>query len=252
MEQDNLQEKIAPASQKKLQRFKKQGYVAKSYDLSNFLVLLAGVLCMLAYFYISNDFYKLAKFNFNISREVLYSDDSVLNQLALSFGIIIKSIMPYFIILLFTMVFSYLIPSKFNFSFDLLQFKTDRINLFKGLIRIFSMKNLIEIFILIIKVIFILSAVFGYFYMFKNYLYINDINNINPSILQSIYYILITALFLVSLVFIISLFDFPYRIYKYNKDTAMTHEELREEQKSSEGNSQIKSARKRAYNKLLK
>jgi len=249
---DNTQEKIAPASQKKLQEVKKQGYKAKSYDFSNFAILLCSVLCMMFYFYLSEDFHKLANFNFSFNRELLFDDYSLVEHLKLSASLIIKSLIPYFIIMIIITVLANLIPGGFGFSLESLKFKTERINIAKGVARVFAAKNLLEVFILIMKVLFILLAIIGYTFFFKNYIVELSSTDVNTSIIYAIYYILITALFLVMLLFVISLFDVPYRKYKFNKEIEMTYEEIREEQKNNGGRQEIKSARKKAYNKLIK
>jgi len=249
---DNTQEKIAPASQKKLQQVKKQGYSAKSYDFSNFGVLLCGVLCMLVYFYFSQDFYKIANFNFQFNRDILFDNYKLIEHLKLSVILILKSLIPYFLIMIIITVIAHIVPGGFNFSIDSLKFKTDRINLAKGIARVFAPKNLLEVIILILKVIFMLSAIVGYYFLFKNYIVNLSIYNVNTSIINSIYYILITGLYLVMLLLVISLFDVPYRRYKFNKEIEMTYEEVKEEQKNNEGRAEVKSARKTAYKKLMR
>ena len=250
MENDQSQDKIAQASYKKIQEARKKGHIPRSRDFSSFAVLFCGFLCLIFYFYFNQDFYKLANFNFQIDRASLFDNTGMINHLKFSLFFIAKSIVPYFLILLIVVFLANLIPGGFSFSFDSMKFKLERVSITKGLIKMFSFKSILEILILFVKISFILASTYGLYVFFRSYVFELSYGEVNSSILYAIYYILITIFWLSITVLIISFFDMPYRIYSYNKQLEMSHQEIKDEQKNTEGNSDIKRARNKKYNQI--
>jgi flagellar biosynthetic protein FlhB len=235
-------EKTEKATPKKRQDARKEGNVFQSKEMTSAITLLTGV--SLVFMWGETIYKNIGSYTENMFRNSLkpstLNDVSSLNQIMIEavFTIIVNMLPILGIIMITGLFMGYMqvgflvIPIKFKFG------KLNPINGFKNL---FSFKSIFEMFKSIAKIAIIIWVVYSYL---KNevsnlhMLYVYDLN-------QSVTYMMDTAFNIAMRVcialIIISILDFAFQKYQYEKNLKMTKQEIKEEYKQMEGDPQIKS-----------
>lgn len=235
-------EKTEKATPKKRQDARKEGNVFQSKEMTSAITLLTGVglVSIWGGNIFTNMGYYTEKIFVNSLNPDTLSDVSSLNKIMIEavFNIIINVLPILGIVMLTGLFMGYMqvgflvIPIKFKFG------KLNPINGFKNL---FSFKSIFEMFKSVAKISIIIWVVYSYL---KNevsnlhMLYTYDLN-------QSVTYMMDTAFNIAIRVcialIIISILDFAFQKYQYEKNLKMTKQEIKEEYKQMEGDPQIKS-----------
>ena len=124
-------------------------------------------------------------------------------------------------------------------------FKGDKINLFSGLKRIFSVKGLAELVKAIAKVSFLTLVVVSFLWFSLNKLLYLSVGSISDGI-QIIYQILL--LFILSILIVLSIIaigDYIWSRHTWMQKLRMSRQDLKEEFKESEGSPEVKSRMRR-------
>lgn len=238
---ESSQEKQFKPSARRLQELRKQGQFLRSKDLGSGVILLIAIpLLILA----SGIYSDVIKKNFGLifsiidSAPVIFEAPSGLfRQLAIRNFLFV---MP-FCALIFLL--SFLIPflfGGFGFSMSLAKFKRDRIDPFKNLKKIFSMDNALEVLKAALK-FGLLFSLLGFFIWNRSDDFFNlpDIHNQN-SIVDGLGIIKNYLFFMMFGIIIIVMLDMLYSYFKHQKNVMMSLQEVKDEQKETDGNPEIK------------
>lgn len=248
------QEKTEKATPRRRQKARERGQVFSSRELISTLVLLIGLITIKVYgsYLLENIAYYLEHvieenflkkdFSFDDFYDVLYSSTVLL----------IKLIIPIGMGMVLTGIIANLAQVGFVFSLEPLSPKIERINPVEGFKRVFSKKGLIEFVKSVMKLTLIIYLFYGAF---------NELKDTAPFMLdmslgESIGYFL-NLIFKVGLkasaaLLILSVFDYAYQWYEYEKSLMMSKEDIKEEFKEVEGNPQIKSRIRQAQRQILR
>lgn len=137
------------------------------------------------------------------------------------------------------------------FSFEAVAPKLEKISLVKGVKRIFSMKQLVEMLKSIVKIVFLSGLLYFVIrdaigpYMVAIYCEMVCVSNVTVAVLWQV--LIFTALAFV----IVAGFDFVYQRHSHTKSLMMTKEEVKREYKESEGDPLMKGARKQMAHELI-
>lgn len=239
-----MSEKQFPATPKRRQEARKKGQIFKSQELNSALMLLAFV-ALMKYWMIPalNQLAEIFQYVYAFP-----SDWSPVSVTALMLNLMktgLQIIAPVFAVGIFLAVFSNFLQVRALFSFEPLKPQLSRISLVSGAKRMFGVRAWVELGKALLKVIAI-----GYFL----YAAIRDNLQIFPALQQLD--VRQGAVFLgnaiqalawkISLAFLgIALFDYVYQWWDYEKNLRMSHEEMKEEFKQTEGNPQVRAEIKR-------
>ena len=142
--------------------------------------------------------------------------------------------------LLIVSIITQFIVGGINFSIKSIYWKIEKINPIKGLKRIFSIKGLVELFKAILKVS--LLGIISYFVI--NY-YLADLTNLTTANLfsavnrlSSFFPDLVISLLLA--LALIAFIDIVYQKYDYIKQLRMSHQDLKDEYKETDGQPEVK------------
>lgn len=238
---EDQEEKSEEASDTRREDFRKRGQVASTKELGNCLFLLVSAGCILAlskYFF--GQIYEV--FNFMMGNDMVLIARSGRFQDAFMFtGVKLASLLlPILGISLLISVISSLVQTGFLQIEDALTPNLERIDPLKGLGRMFSLRSVMESLKALLKIIFIGSVV--YFILKKEIHTVPQLVQFNVSQLlsyvgQLIYKLLMTIGFII---LILAIADFFYQKWDLEKQMMMTKQEVKEENKSREGNPMIK------------
>lgn len=238
----SAQEKTEQATPRKLQKSREEGQVAKSTEISNFVVFGAGMMILLMSKGIIGDqlsdlsisiFANLNELEIKVNLLQIYAIKGLYYFLVATF--------PFFTGIFMVTLAANILQVGFKITPKALRPKFSKLNPIKGLKKVFfSSQSFVETFKSILK--FALISWIVYFILAD---IIKEATKLaDYSILDIVAYMSSTAYSLIiklALVYaVIAIFDFIYQKYKFKKDMMMTKQEVKDEHKQTEGNPEIK------------
>ena len=249
----NDEEKTLAPSQHKLQQAREEGNVSKSIELVGFFVMLSGlalVFFMIPYWidgckgiftYITS-FFTLQEFS---AHELLW--------LTLGIGIeMLKMVLPVFLGLMIIGVIANVGQFGFLLSTKVLQPKLSKINPILGIKNVFSLKKLLDGFMITFKVFVAFVVGFVVFVGFFGELPTISRLRLYDQILWFREKALILIGILLILFFIMAVADYLIKRYQYMKSLRMSVKELKDETKRYEGNPEIKARIRQTQQKMAR
>ncbi len=241
-ENQDGQEKSEQATSKKLTESRGEGQVPKSQEINSLAVFTTGLLVLFyTRTYIGEKLWELTTYVFSsldtleLSRNLLsmYMVKGMMFLVSIIFPILLS-------ILLISLVVGYG-QVGFQITPKALQPKFSKINPVKGFKNSFlSTRPLFELLKSVVK----LLAIGGFSYFILEDMIISSVGLVNFTITEIVDYMLdnaVSFLWKVSLVYtVIAFADFVYQKRKHIKDQMMTKQEVKEENKQTEGDPQIK------------
>ena len=241
MAEDSDLEKTEEATPKRLEKAREEGQVARSLELTTFSVMLvaaAGLLFMGAD--MMDKLMRIMKAGMQMERDLAFQTDLMLNRLyELAFEGLI-SIAPMLFLLLVVAFFAPMLLSGWMFSTKALMPKFDRINPFKGLGRIFSVNSLVELVKAILKTVVIGSVAALVIWHNKEAVMALLTVSIDSGISRTGEFLAMSFLLIVGAMMLVVVIDVPYKIWEHAKQQRMTKEDIRKENKDSEGDPFVK------------
>ncbi|MCG0274571.1 MAG: flagellar biosynthesis protein FlhB [Thermosediminibacteraceae bacterium] len=237
------QEKTEKATPRRRQKARERGQVFSSRELTSSLVLLAGLVLIKIFgnFIIENTalFLKYVIIE-NLKKQEL-SQSSFYSIFYASTLLVLKLIAPIGIGIVAIGLVANFLQVGFVFSLEPVAPKIERLNPIEGFKRIFSKKSLVELLKAVLKLSLIMYLVYGGFSELKN----TAALMLDMSLSESLGYFS-SMVFKVGLkvciaLLALSVFDYAYQWYEYEKSLMMSKEDIKEELKEVEGNPQIKS-----------
>lgn len=238
-EENDSQEKSQQATPKRKQDAKKKGQVARSRDLNTMLLLFAaGIMLILSGGNIIKTVMAAMQSAFSLSRESVFSVDSMSAIVSSSVISIFLSLLPFFIALVIVALAS---PALLGgWSFTAPKFKAEKISFVKGVKRIFSMNSLNELFKSVAK--FLLIAGFGVLVIWvqrDELLSLADLP-VNKGIVVGLKILGWSFMVLLVSLVIVSAIDVPFQLWNHSKKLKMSLKEVKDEQKDTDGSPEMK------------
>ena len=244
-ENDQAQEKTEEPTQRRLEKAREDGEVLSSKEMFVFASSIAGLLVLTVLGLLSGNILSgwSQLFYFSHPEELLtvkiknaWKSYQLLLTAAAVFGI------PCF---LFVVGMQAFVGNGLSISGKALGFKFEKLNLIKGLGRIFSVKGLVELIKSVAKVVLLTSCVVIFLWYF-----LPDIIYLSAGSLESglgvIYRTLLLFIFcLIFILFAIGLGDYIWSRHTFLQKLRMTKQDLKEEFKESEGSPEVKSRMRR-------
>lgn len=140
---------------------------------------------------------------------------------------------------LVTIVFS-VMQTRLLFATEALKFKFSRMNPLEGFKRLFSIRSVVELVKALAKIVLVVAILYN-----EIMARIEELPSLfHVDILQGVIYIgesVVSMVFTISIIFIgISVLDYAYQWWDYEKNLRMTKQEVKEEYKQLEGDPKIK------------
>jgi flagellar biosynthesis protein FlhB len=240
-EQDDAQERTQSATEKRRKEAREKGQVAKSRDLNAAAVT---VLCcaVLVWFgdSIAAGLGRMMRDNLQLHFELNMSADRLALQLGHSALLGFIAVLP---VMVAGIVGAFLAPlslSGWNFTMQALVPDFGKLDPVSGLGRVFSANGLIELaksFVKMLVVGFIAVMVLK-----NDAARLMDVGNQSlATAIASVAHICSRSLLLMSCgLLLLAAIDVPLQLWQYNKQLRMSHEEIKQEMKESEGSPEVK------------
>ena len=235
-------EKTEKATPKKRREQRKEGNVATSKDVIVVVSLFVCFYCLQILFpMIFESLRDITVLLISAVSSVDELSQGVLQELGMeSVEVIVKCVIPIGLISMVVGIVMTGIQTRFLFTMKPVGFKLKNLNPLNGIKKLFSVKNLVELFKAAIKII--LLTVVLYQILRDEIIVIAQMMDMNAA--AGFSYVLKEIMGMVlkiGLVFaVIAGFDFFYQRWSHEKSLKMTKEEVKEEYKQTEGNPEIK------------
>ncbi len=241
MAEESDQEKTEPASPQRLQKARDEGQVVQSRELGTFVVLMLGgaTLWTMASGLgqtLSHIMRDGLQFNPGIARDTSY----VMAQLSSQFFEAALALSPFLAVVVVATLASPLLLRGWLFSAKAFAPKFNRLNPFSGIKRMFSSQGLIELVKALAKA-GLLGGV-AVWLIWSNVGAIFSLSLESPSLAIQHMGDLIGKVFLLvsgTMIFVVVI-DLPYQLWSHFKKLRMSKEEVRRENKESEGDPHLK------------
>lgn len=238
----DAQEKTEKATPKKKQDIRKKGQVAKSQEVSTALIMLFVFILLLFFGSWLGDsltsIYRRSFTDYMLMDLTVYSTSTLFREISVEAA---KAVAPIMLMALVAGVFGNYLQIGFLFSTDPIKMKLEKVNPIKGFKRIFSTRALVEFLKSMIKIVLIGTVAFTMLWNRKDEVFLlsqksvgNAITLIGTSALQIGIAVAILLLFL-------SILDYLYQRYDFEKQNRMSKQEVKDEHKKTEGDPLIKS-----------
>ena len=234
-------EKTEEPTPYRIDEFRKRGEVASSRELTNVLVLSASLLSLvLSSAYIYEVLSKFIEWLYLIDFTKAFEHKQFYKIVEKSVSTTILCIAPICMATICISIISNIAQVGFIYAPDVLNLKWERVNPFRGVKRLFTMRSIIETVNSLLKFLFIFSIT--YFFMkdeissFTGFLHMDFSQGLSygKDIIVKVVFFIIIGLFVVAAI------DFSYQKFHYYKKLRMTKEEAKRERKEQEGNPEIK------------
>lgn len=241
MAEDTGQERTEQPTPRKLQQAREKGQTPTSRELNTMLMMLiAGASIMLIGPGIVEDFLQMFKQHLNISRENIFDTTAMPVMLESAMIDALITLAPFFTLMVLAALAGPLMMGGVTFSTKALSFKWDKLNPITGMGRVFSKKGLVELIKALLKFVIIGTTAVLFLYG-KMDVYLGLGSEPLVQALPHMANLLVWSfLAIASVLVFIALIDVPFQVYDYTQQLKMTIQEIRDENKDTEGNPELK------------
>ncbi|MDM0007988.1 flagellar biosynthesis protein FlhB [Variovorax sp. J22G73] len=241
MSEESDLEKTEPASERRLEKAREEGNVARSRELTTFVMLAtASAGLWLAGDSLSRSMDGALRRALQFDRASAFDPQHMLAQTGLMGMQALMAVGPWFGMMVVAAVVAPLMLGGWMFSTKAIAFNAGKLNPLAGIGRMFSAQSLAELVKALAK-----SALIGWVAW---WVVSRDIEALMALMAQPPHYALPHAMVLVAkhcaliaaTLFLVALIDVPFQLWSYYRKLRMSREDLRQEHKESEGDPHIK------------
>ncbi len=253
MAEDSDLEKTEPASPRRIEQAREKGQVARSRELSTFTVLIAaGAGLVMMGPQLVDSLAGMMRGGLMLDRAAAFDPLTMLTRLhQLSLSILI-TFLPFILLMVVAAIFAPMVLSGWLFSFQALQPDFSRISPLKGLGRLFSKNSLVELAKALGKSALIGGVAYWVILNNKEEMFSLAGESVNQSIAHLGGLLGITFLTIVSSIILIVAIDVPFQLWDHASKLKMTKEEVRQENKESEGSPEVKAQIRRMQREMAR
>lgn len=240
-ENDSDQEKTEEATPRRKEKAREEGQVARSRELTTFLVLLGGVIGLWSMGQmLYNQLGMVMEQAFLFERRQAMEDMPMLTN-ALDLGQrTLFAMMPLFLLLALIALIAPTLLGGFLISGKSLQPKFSKLNPISGLKRIFATQALIELAKAIAKSLLVGGVGAAFLYMnIGKFMSLMD-QPVQQALASALTMAAQAAGLMVLALIVVILIDVPFQLWSNAKKLRMSQEEVKREHKESEGDPQVK------------
>jgi flagellar biosynthesis protein FlhB len=239
--QDSDLEKTEPASPRRLEKAREDGQVPRSPELSTFAVLIAaGSGLWLMGDHLTGQLRSLIKGGMQVPRDVGF-DSSLLTERLFDQSLhALVAFAPFFILMILAAVVAPMLLSGWLFTFKSLAPDFNRLNPVKGVGRMFSLHSLVELCKALLKAALIGGAGAWTVWHHKEAVLSLIAAPLAVGAGHMGELLAMSFLAIAGTMVLIAAVDVPFKLWDHHRKLKMTKEEVRQENKETEGNPQVK------------
>ncbi|AXY42154.1 flagellar biosynthesis protein FlhB [Halomonas sp. JS92-SW72] len=240
-EQSSDQEKTEPATPRRLEKAREEGQVARSRELTTFMLLLGGVVGLWSMGSLLYDQLGLVMEQaFLFERRHALETAPMLSH-ALELGRrTLMAMLPLFLLLAVVALVAPALLGGWLISAKSLKPQLSKLNPFKGLKRMFGVQALVELAKAIAKSLLVGSVAIAFLWANRGtYMSLMD-QPVQLALAHALQLAALACGLIVLALLVVILIDVPYQLWSHAKKMRMSKEEVKREHKESEGDPHIK------------
>ncbi len=237
--QNDSQDRELEPTERRIQRAREQGQLPQSRDITTFALLLGFIIFLLtAGPYLMRQLVIMMQSGLQFSKPITLIDH-IAEWTSGAFLIVLFICGVVLLIIWLISIFAPLFLVNFKAYFAL-QFNLERLDVFAGFARMFSVTVLLEVVKNIFKTILILGISFAYLYGLFTFLRSIVDLDFNLALENTTVFILNGFALLMAPLLAIAVGDAFLQLFNFNKQIKMSPEEMKQELKESEGSPELK------------
>ncbi len=242
MAENSAQEKTEQPTEKRREDSRKKGEVARSRELNTLISLVSALLGLVV---LGGDLavHLAGQLGSGLSHSALALKDpaNVLLIAADATRSAIWALVPLFALMLCSVFVGPMLMGGFIFRFEALAPKLEKLDPIKGLGRIFSVNGLMELFKALGKFLLIGFAGWLFITTYLSEVMVLGLEPIARALNHSLFLIILCLLATSSVLVLVAAMDVPFQIFQHTKKLKMTKQEIKDEQKETDGRPEVKS-----------
>ncbi len=240
-ENENGQEKTEDPTQKRLEDARKKGQTARSRELATLIVTLLSAIALLVLgpwmnARLLDDFGA----GLALSRELVFDPQAAVGFFLDTLVHAVLTITPLLGALVVAAVIGNLLVGGWNFSWQALQPKWEKIDPIKGTKRIFAVRGLVELIKALLKVVLVAGAAAALIYLWRGDILALGLADLRVALAEAGELLAWFFIFAAGALIVVAAIDVPYQIWEHRRQLRMTHQEVKEERKQTEGSPEVK------------
>ncbi|WP_417604479.1 flagellar biosynthesis protein FlhB [Oceanimonas baumannii] len=239
--QNSSQDKSEQPTEQRKRKARREGQVARSKDLNTVVLLfLGGLVLWWQTTALGAFFRRLFTLAMELPAVATHEPAHMLELLELALMATLWALLPVFLTLSVLLMLSGLVPGGLLFSWDSLQPKLSRLDPLSGLKRMFSRQTLVELLKSMLKVTLLGGTLAVLLYSQWERLVFLGRMPLVTGFGQGLGLLVLAVLALCAALAVIALLDVPFQKWSMNQKLKMTRQEVKDEQKNTEGRPEIK------------
>ncbi|MEO1037369.1 MAG: flagellar biosynthesis protein FlhB [Pseudomonadota bacterium] len=240
-QKDTAQERTEQATPKRLADARRKGQVARSKELTTALVMVSGAAVMLVGgSTIVEGFAETMTTVLSRAPTQLTGDGAMLETLVGAVARLGLALLPLFAVLVAAAILASVALGGWSFSVQALGFKFERIDPLKGLGRVFSLRGLVELGKALGKFALVGLCAAAWLRLLAPQLLSLSFRSLREALTEVGWLALWSLLLLSATLILIALVDVPFQLWQHTKNLKMTRQEVRDEQKDTDGRPEVK------------
>ncbi|NOX09883.1 MAG: flagellar biosynthesis protein FlhB [Gammaproteobacteria bacterium] len=241
MAENDGQERTEQATPKRIEDARKKGQIPRSKELNTMGITMAAAA---AFMFMGADmmtaFGNLLHDGLTLKRDVIFNSDAMASMLGQRVMEGLWLAAPFFAVTFVVAIFVSAMLGGWSFSVQSMAFKIEKLSLFKGMKRMFSMRGLMELVKALLKFILISTVATLLLYAhIGNFLSLGH-QDVHQAMAHAGEVLVFCFLILSSTLLVIAAIDVPFQLWDHAKNLKMTRQEIKDENKDIEGKPEVK------------
>jgi len=241
---ESSQDKNLPATPRRLQKAREDGQVPRAKDLSNLVVVAGGmVLLWLSTAWAYERMSEVMRISYRFNAESLRHPEVMLEVLALAMYTALLYYLPLALAVAVLAALSMVAAGSFAWSFKPLELDLSKIGLISGFGRLFSMQQFFELLKLL--AVSVLLGLVAWWFVSSHLPAFGSLRlrPLESSIVQLGQWFMLGVGALLLVLLLVALIDVPLQQYLHRRNLKMSHKEVVDENKETEGNPWLRAKR---------
>ena len=251
MAEDSGQERTEDATPRRKQQAREKGQVARSRELNTMLMMLvSGAALMVIGPTLISSLMTLFREHLHMSRADIFDPAAMMRLFESAMLDALWGLTPFFIVVVAAAVAGPLAMGGISFSTKAIAFKWDKLDPIKGIGRLFAWRGLVELLKALAKFVIIGSiAVTFLYHQLDEYLGLGY-EPLKPALGHTMHLLLYGFMVIASTLILLAAVDVPFQLWDHNKQLKMTFQEIKDENKETEGNPDVRGRVRRVQKEM--
>lgn len=251
MAEESGQERTEQATPRRKQQARERGQVSSSRDLNTMLILLisAGAIMFIGPTVVDG-FTELFRQHLSVSRANIFDPMAMPRLFKLAIVDMLGILAPFFVVVTIAAIAGPLSMGGINFSAKAMVFKWDKLDPVKGLKRVFALKGLMELLKALAKFLIIGTVAVMFLYAQADAYIGLGSEPLYQALNHAVHLLMWAFLTVASALILIAVVDVPFQLWEFQRQLKMTHQEVRDDNKDTEGDPDVRARVRRVQREM--